>query len=110
MAAKRGKKLNAGILSVRDHKCEGTFMGIRPLLKDDGTAIVSKSYGSELHVMDLASLENGEVLSFWADGGLRGSLKAAKVAEGQKIVVEYTGETQFEGGRVNTYDVFELVE
>lgn len=100
------KLLNKGIQSIRDLKSvKGAFVGIEKLTNEMGEAILSKAYGNELFKL-LLSDENGEVNEFWADAGLRGSLKMGRVSAGMKIEIVHTGEKEIDAGTVQTYDIF----
>jgi len=103
------KKLNSTILSVRDFK-EGVegIIGEQTFLTNlDGEKVLNK-HGKPLMTIDLADIKSGEVKKFWLDGGLRGSLKMAKVMPGMKVALVHTGEKDIDDGYVQTYDVFGL--
>lgn len=110
--AKRGKKLNGGILSVRDfpNGVEGTVGELTQLIKNNGEFVQGK-FGQDLWT--LAMLNEGVEVLYWADGGIRGALALAKVKPGDKIAIVHTGETTMEmkdggTGRVQTYDLYSL--
>lgn len=106
---KKGKKLNSEILSVRnDDKAggfaSGFFMGVKPVMTMDNEH-VKGNFDQPLYTMDLRQ-KDGEILTYWADGGIRGALKLAKVQEGQPIFIEHTGTKKIDEGTVQTYDVY----
>jgi hypothetical protein len=105
----RGKKMNSDIKSLRNETVQGKFIKVETLTNDQGEVIKSKSYGTELYVMTMACLDTGDPLLFWADGGLRGTLKMARVQEGDLIEIVHIGEKDIEQGTVQTYDIFSLV-
>lgn len=111
MTTKIRKKLNAMIEGIRPGtEVIGEFVGVEPLLHEDGTPVVSRAYGNPLHVLKLRNA-NGEEATFWADGGLRGALKIARVAPGKAIAIMATGETQkVESGEVNVYEIFDATD
>lgn len=107
-----GKKLNSEILSVRtDGKiggfAEGFFGELKPMLTHAGET-VRGNFDQELHTMTLTDFETGEIKTYWADGGIRGSLKLARIENGQPIRIVHTGEKKIDEGRVQTYDVFRM--
>lgn len=107
---KRGKKLTSEILSVRDDKkvgaeVGGIFQNLTPMLTAAGEPVMG-NYGQALHTFELVDPKTGEVKKYWADGGIRGSLKMAKVKDGDKIFIQHTGTKKIDEGTVQTYDVF----
>ena len=58
--------------------------------------------------MTLKDIKTGEANKFWADAGIRGSLKMARVEPGQPIEIVHTGDKEIEQGTVQTYDIFAL--
>lgn len=111
-AYKRGKKLNAEILSLRDDKGPGKstvgVLGEIQQLKDDSGKVLLGNFGQELMTVELTSPDDGEVRKYWLDAGLRGSLKMARVKPGQLLEIVHTGEKEIEQGTVQTYDLFPL--
>lgn len=113
---KKGKKLGGGsILSVRDFKegVVGIVGEIKQLFKQDNTPITG-SFGQLLHTVELTDPSTGEVQNYWADGGLRGALKLAKVQPNTPYFITHTGETEMElpdgkKGFVQTYEIAEAV-
>lgn len=111
-ALTRGKKLNSEILSCRNGDTpgcitRGRFLNIQPMLRQDGTA-VQGNFDQDLFVMELADLDTAEVNRYWADGGIRGTLKLGNIKEGMPIEIEHTGKKRIEEGTVQTYDVYVL--
>lgn len=115
MARKRGKLLNAAILSIREMKTvQGEVGEIKQLIKEDGTPAQSKAFGSDLYTLEMIS-DQGEVKTFWADAGLRGAFQMAKVRPGMFLEINHTGEkdiTTSEGkaATVQTYEIYEMTK
>lgn len=108
----RGKKLNSEILSFRNGDVvgcitRGRFLSITPMLRQDGSA-VQGNFDQDLFVMELADLETAEVKRYWADGGIRGTLKLGNIQPDMAIEIEHTGKKKIEEGTVQTYDVYVL--
>lgn len=104
---KTRKKLNQEILSVRDFKdgVGGVIGEFTPMTKESGEPVLG-SFGQTLGTIMLG--EN----KYWCDGGLRGTLKLAKVKPGMNVWIQHTGEKEIEledgrKGFVQTYDVFD---
>jgi len=109
MNGKKGKKLTSEILSVRtDGKSGGTAFGyfecLEPMFTQDNQP-VKGNFDQDLYTFTLRQ-PDGELLRYWADGGIRGALKMAKVTQGQCIMIEHTGTKKIEEGTVQTYDIF----
>lgn len=105
---KRGKMLNAPILSVRELKTvQGVFGNRAAMIGNDDKPKVG-NYGQPLWTFELTDLETGEVNKYWGDGGLDGSFKMAKVVDGAKIEIEHTGEKELDNGKVQTYAIYPL--
>ena len=103
---KKGKKLNNEIFSIRDTKtAEGVFMGLFPILDSDVNQVTSKRFDTPLFFVTVKN-KAGEEMRYWADGGLRGTLKMARVEPGQPIFIEHTGSKEIEEGVVQTYDIY----
>lgn len=115
MARKRGKLLNAAILSIRDMKTvQGEVGELKQLIKDDGTPAQSKAFGTDLYTLDIIS-DKGEVKTFWADAGLRGSFQMAKIKPGMFLEINHTGEKDIttsdgKAATVQTYEIYELTK
>lgn len=109
----RGKKRTAEILTLRNDKgpgkiTRGIFLGTAPMLRETGEPIQG-NFDQELHTMEMADLDTGEVKRYWADGGIRGALKLAKVARDTPIEIEHTGDKLVSDlGKVQTYDIYDL--
>jgi len=109
---KRGRKLNAEILSLRDDKATGKtttgiFLGFEPLTTEAGE-IKRGNFDQELYTMNLQALVGGEITKYWADAGIRGSFKMARIDNGTPVEIVHTGKKEIEQGTVQTYDVFQL--
>jgi len=111
---KRKKLGGSAILSIRrdDNQLGGSATGIagefKQLTKEDGSPVLSNTYGNHLYTLDLINPTSGEIKTYWADGGLRGALKMARVNPGMHIEIVHTGEKKIDQGTVQTYDIFEL--
>jgi len=108
----RGKKLNSEILSCRDGDkpgmiTRGRFLGLIPMLRQNGDPVVG-NFDQNLYTMELADIDTGEVKRYWADGGIRGTLKLGNIQEGMAIEIEHTGKKKIEEGVVQTYDIYVL--
>lgn len=108
----RKKKLTSAIESLREDgkvgkTTRGIFLSISPMCGMDNEQLTG-NFDQPLFTIELADLETGEVTKYWADGGIRGALKLAKIKDGQKIEIEHTGQKKIEDGTVQTYDIYEL--
>lgn len=108
----RSRKLNSEILSCRDGDkpgqiTRGRFLGITAMLRENGEA-VQGNFDQDLFTMELADLETGEIKRYWADGGIRGTIKLGGVQKDMPIEIEHTGKKKIEEGTVQTYDVYIL--
>lgn len=101
------KKLTSTILSVRDF-AEGVYGTVGELrqLQNYNNEPVKGTYGQDLYALDLVNKHTGEITSYWADAGLRGTMKMAKVTAGQDIFIQHTGTKKIDEGTVQTYDIF----
>lgn len=116
---KKGKKLTSEILSIRNDsgpggEVFGIFEGVTPLVKQSGEAVTG-GYGQELFTLELTDPGTGEVKKYWADGGIRGALKMAKVNKGMAIFITHTGDavmTNDDGtkGKIQTYEIHMATE
>lgn len=107
MKFKKGKKRTAEIMSVREAKeVFGIFEGIEGMYTMDNEPVLNR-YDQQLHTISLVNPETGEIQKYWADGGIRGAVKLAKVKKGDTIVIQHTGEKEIDEGVVQTYDIFE---
>lgn len=104
---KRKKQLNNSINSLRDTTAIGIVGDLVQLTTSDG-APVKGNFNQDLYTLDLTNPKTGEVQKYWADAGLRGSLKMAKVVAGMLVEIVHTGTKEIEQGTVQTYDIFEL--
>jgi len=109
MNGKKGKKLTSEINSVRiDGKTGGTAAGyfgnLQPMRNFAGE-VIKGNFEQDLFTFTLRD-EHGEEKQYWADGGLRGALKMAKVQDGQCIFIEHTGTKKIDEGTVQTYEIF----
>ncbi len=102
------KKLGNSIKSLRETTVTGMFNGVRQLTDLEGNPVLSKAYETQLFVMDLTDVKTKELTSFWADAGLRGTLKLCQVKDGMILEITHTGEKKIDSGTVQTYDIFEL--
>jgi hypothetical protein len=108
----RGKKLNSEILSCRNGDTpgcitRGRFLSLTQMTRQNGEP-VQGNFDQDLYTMELADLETGEIKRYWADGGIRGTLKMANVQPDTAIEIEHTGKKKIEEGTVQTYDVYIL--
>lgn len=108
--AKKGKKLTSEILSVRSDTgtggtAEGIFVGLKQMYNFNNEP-VKGNYDQDLFTMDLADFDTKELRTYWVDAGLRGTLKLAKVKEGDRVIIEHTGTKKIDDGTVQTYDIF----
>lgn len=108
----RKKKLTAAIESLREDgktgkTVRGIFLSLSPMCGMDNEQLRG-NFDQPLFTLELADLETKEVVKFWADGGIRGALKLARVEEGQAIEIVHTGQKKIEDGTVQTYDIYEL--
>lgn len=109
---KRAAKLNQEINSLRDDKAVGKttvgiFLGFEPLTTEAGE-IKRGNFDQELFVMQMQKLHGGEIEKYWADAGIRGTFKMARIQAGQAVEIVHTGKKEIEQGTVQTYDVFGL--
>lgn len=116
--ATRKKKLNPTLLSFRDPGPHTGIIGeITQMVKDDGSPVLSRAYGTELFTIELSDPKSGEVKKYWVDAGLRGTLKSSKnVVPGMFVEIVHTGEKKIETtdadgevikATVQTYDIYE---
>ena len=110
---KRGKQLTAAVGSLRMDNdvgkvTTGFFDAVVPLLKENGEPVQSRTYGNDLFHLKMRDLQTEEEMIYWADGGIRGALKMAKVLAGTAIEIVHTGQKKIEDGTVQTYDIFAL--
>jgi len=110
---KKGKKRTSDILSIRNDDApggtvQGIFISLDPMFTMDNEPMLG-NFDQHLHTLDLADFETKEITRYWADGGVKGALKLARVKEGDKIIIEHTGKKKIEQGVVQTYEVYEAV-
>lgn len=108
----RKKKLTAAIESLREDgkvgkTTRGIFLGLTPMCGMDNEQLKG-NFDQPLFTLELADLETGEANKFWADGGIRGALKLARIEPGQAIEIEHTGQKKIEDGTVQTYEIYGL--
>ncbi len=107
-AFKRGRQLNAAILSLREEKIvQGKLGEVRDLVDEDGKPRKGKM-DQDLWVFEMVDPDSGEVRIFWGDGGLKGAFKLANVRPGQLIEIEHTGEREHVGDFDATLQIYAI--
>lgn len=106
MTTKR-RKLNTEIVSLRDAKTITGIVGeVMAMEREDGTPVTNK-FGTQLATLEIETKDGA--VKIWADAGLRGALKMARVKPGMNIEIVHTGETKHPeyDSTLQTYDIFE---
>jgi hypothetical protein len=108
--AKR-KLLTVEIKSIDEANktAEGKIGEVRTLTKADGTVILNK-FDKELEVLDLLNPNDGEITSYWMNGGLRGAMSMGKVKPGMHVEIEWTGKKVLPDmdKPIDTYRIYQL--
>ena len=105
----RGKKRGGEILSLRDDDkvgkvTRGIFLRVTPLTRHNGEP-VKGSFDQELQVLEMADIETGEEMKYWADGGIRGQLNLSKVETDAPIEIEHMGAGKYIADDGKAYNI-----
>lgn len=89
----------------------GKIGELRECVNKEGKQIFG-NYNQPLFTLTLTDPNDGEITTYWADGGLRGALTISKVLPGTMVNIVHTGETEMtlddgKKGVVQTYEIYE---
>lgn len=76
------------------------------MINEDTGEIRKGNFDQDLYTLEMRDPATGEIQKYWADAGIRGTLKMAKIKPETLIEIEHTGDKEIEQGTVQTYDIF----